>query len=299
LEAPLLAALIAITLRSSPKGSYDFSTALHIPAYLFLSVTVAMFLGLTNSATEVLRDRPVIRRERNCHTGAWSYVTAKFAALSLLAALQCASYLLVGNYFLEIRGMLFEHWIWMTMTAWTGTALALVVSSMVKTERAAMTSVPLLLVPQMLLAGALVPYREMNRGLFENVGVNRERGGVPVPAMLMPLRYSYEAMVVSQATRNPFEVERIRIQRGIDRSRQGGDVLTKEKELRFEMHKEGLRRLLGAGASSPEEAADLVARITRIARGGTKLEVETMIVWPEDQPDARPAAGSGGGEFPE
>ena len=290
LEAPLLAALIAITLRSSPKGSYDFSTALHIPAYLFLSVTVAMFLGLTNSATEVLRDRPVIRRERNCHTGAWSYVTAKFAALSLLAALQCASYLVVGNYFLEIRGMLFEHWIWMTMTAWTGTALALVVSSLVKTERAAMTSVPLLLVPQMLLAGALVPYREMNRGLFENVGVNRERGGVPVPAMLMPLRYSYEAMVVSQATRNPFEVERIRIQRGIDRSRQGGDVLTKEKELRFEMHKEGLRRLLGAGASKPEEAADLVARITRIARGGTKLEVETMIVWPEDEPDARPAS---------
>jgi hypothetical protein len=67
-------------------------------------------------------------------------------------------------------------------------------------------------------------------------------------------------------------------------------VLTKEKELRFEMHKEGLRRLLGAGASSPEEAADLVARITRIARDGTKLEVETMIVWPEDQPDARPAS---------
>jgi ABC transport system ATP-binding/permease protein len=70
LEAPLLAALIAITLRSSPVGRYEFATALHIPAYLFLSATVAMFLGLTNSATEILRDRPIMRRERNCQPGA-------------------------------------------------------------------------------------------------------------------------------------------------------------------------------------------------------------------------------------
>jgi ABC-type multidrug transport system ATPase subunit len=290
LEAPLLAALIAITLRSSPQGSYEFSTALHIPAYLFLSVTVAMFLGLTNSATEVLRDRPVIRRERNCQLGSFSYVSAKFCALALLASVQCLTYLLVGNHFLEIRGMLFEHWLWMTLTAWTGTAMALVVSSVVKTERAAMTSVPLLLVPQMLLAGALVPYREMNRGLFDDARVTRERGGVPVPAMVMPLRYCYEAMVVSQATRNPFEVERIRIQRGIDRGRTAGEEMSAGGEERFEMLKEGLRRLLGAGATEPVEAADLVARITRIARGGTKLEVETMIVWPENEPDARPAS---------
>jgi hypothetical protein len=39
----------------------------------------------------------------------------------------------------------------MTLTAVTGTAMALVVSSVVKTERAALTAVPLLLVPQMLL----------------------------------------------------------------------------------------------------------------------------------------------------
>ncbi|RYD30752.1 MAG: hypothetical protein EOP85_23480, partial [Verrucomicrobiaceae bacterium] len=177
LEAPLLAALVAITLRSSPEGAYQFSTALHIPAYLFLSATVAMFLGLTNSATEVLRDRPVLRRERNCQPGAGSYVMAKSTALGLVAAIQCLAYLIVGNHFLEIDGMLPYLWLWMTLTAWTGTAMALVVSSVVKTERAALTAVPLLLVPQMLLAGALVPYREMNRGLFENAKVVRDRGG--------------------------------------------------------------------------------------------------------------------------
>jgi ABC-type multidrug transport system ATPase subunit len=289
LEAPLLAALISITLRSSPKGPYDFSTALHIPAYLFLSVTVAMFLGLTNSATEVLRDRAVLRRERNCQPGGTSYIIAKFVALGLVASVQCLAYLIVGNHFLEIRGMLMDHWLWMTLTAWAGTAMAVVVSTLVKTERAALTAVPLLLVPQMLLAGALVPYREMNRGLFENAGLNRERGGSPVPARVMPLRYAYEAMIVSQATRNPFEVERVRLQRSIDRNINNASAGGPGSE-RLELLKEGLRRLMAAGATNPEDAGELVSRIMETTREGRKGEVETMKIWPDNEEEARPAA---------
>ncbi|MEO5716165.1 MAG: ATP-binding cassette domain-containing protein [Luteolibacter sp.] len=290
LEAPLLAALIAITLRSSAEGSYQFSTALHIPAYLFLSVTVAMFLGLTNSATEVLRDRPILRRERNCQPGAGSYVTAKFVALGLVAAMQCFVYLVVGNYFLEIRGMLPFLWLWMTLTAWTGTGMALVVSSLVRTERAALTAVPLLLVPQMLLAGALVPYKEMNRGLFVKASEVREKGGAPVPALVMPLRYAYEAMIVSQATQNPFEAERLRLQRKIDRVRALKIPMNAEQSERFDLVKEGLRRLLASGASTPDEAGNIINRIRRISTYGTRLEVETMKVWPDNDPKARPAS---------
>jgi ABC-type multidrug transport system ATPase subunit len=288
LEAPLLAALVSVTLRSSPEGSYDFSTALHLPAYLFLSATVAMFLGLTNSATEILRDRPVLRRERNCQPGAFSYVAAKFTALALVAAVQCLTYLIVGNHFLEIEGMLPYHWLWMTLTAWTGTALALLVSSTVRSERAALTAVPLLLVPQMLLAGALVPYREMNHGLFRNTKEVRERGGVPVPASFMPLRYAYEAMIVSQAVRNPFEIERIRLQRRIDRVIRSRDTLDREDLERFEMAKEGLRRLVAAGATDKAKAKALAKRIRRTAEYGSRIEIESLSVWPEDARKARP-----------
>ncbi|MBC7979133.1 MAG: ABC transporter permease, partial [Armatimonadetes bacterium] len=287
LEAPILAALIAITLRSSPTGKYEFSTALHIPAYLFLSVTVAMFLGLTNSATEILRDRAVLRRERNCQPSGVSYVSAKFLALGLVAAVQCFTYLVIGNHFLEIKGMLFHHWIWMTLTALTGTGMALVVSSMVQTERAALTAVPLLLVPQMLLAGALVPFKEMNRGLFDEVKVQRLGGGVPVPAWVMPLRYAYEGMMVAQATRNPFELERIRMQRKIERARDMGEELGKDGIERFEMVKEGLRRLLASGARTETEARALVERIRRMVDKGTPLEVATMKVWPKGE-DVKP-----------
>jgi ABC-type multidrug transport system ATPase subunit len=290
LEAPLLAALTSITLRSSEIGPYQFSTGLHIPAYLFLSVTVAMFLGLTNTATEVLRDRPMLRRERNCQPGAFTYVCAKFGALAVIAAAQCLIYLVVGNHFLEIEGMLLQHWLWMSLTACTGTAMALFVSSIVRTERAALTAVPLLLVPQMLLAGALVPYREMNRGLFVDASEVRGRGGIPVPAMVMPLRYSFEAMVVAQAVRNPFEVERTRLQRRIDRVRYRGSVPDQEILQRFDLVKEGLRRLVASGATNKHEAADLVKRIRRNALDGSKLEVETMKIWPDREAEGRPTS---------
>ncbi len=290
LEAPVLAALVAITLRSSPDGAYQFASALHIPAYLFLSVTVAMFLGLTNSATEVLRDRPILRRERNCQPGAGFYVLAKFSALGLVAAAQCLAYLVVGNHFLEIEGTLTDLWLWMTLTAWTGTGMALVISSLVKSERAALTAVPLLLVPQMLLAGALVPYKEMNHGLFDDTKNVRERGGVPVPALIMPLRYAYEAAVIAQATRNPFEAERLRLQRRVDKVRERQNPMTSDQSERFDLVKEGLRRLLAAGATSKEEALAMISRIRRTSTSGSRIEVEAMKVWPENQPKARPAS---------
>jgi len=287
LEAPLLAVLIGVTLRSSPEGAYEFPTALHLPAYLFLSATVAMFLGLTNSATEILRDRPILRRERNCRASSLLYVAAKFCALGLVAACQCLAYTLIGHSLLEIRGTVPSQWLWMTLTACTGTGLALLVSSLVKSERAALTAVPLLLVPQMLLAGALVPFREMNRGLFENSGIERERGGTPFPSRFMPLRHAYEAMVVSQATRNPYEVERIRIQRRVDAIKEMPNPLEPAVEERLQLMLESLVKLGAAEAVHAGEAADLAERINTLARGGTRLEIDSAKVRSHD-PAARP-----------
>jgi hypothetical protein len=186
--------------------------------------------------------------------------------------------------------MLINYWAWMTLTAWTGTAMALVISANVKSERAALTAVPLLLVPQMLLAGALVPYREMNRGLFKNASAIREKGGIPAPAHFMPLRYAYEGMIITQATQNPFELERIRLQRRLDRVRYLNKSLSEREIERFEITKEGLRHLLASGACNLNEATDIVDRIRRAATTGSKMEIETMKIWPDDEKSARPAS---------
>jgi len=292
LEAPLLAILIGITLRASPEGSYSFNSGLHIPVYIFLTVTIGMFLGLTNSATEILRDLPLLRRERNCRTGTPLYVAAKFISLSILAALQCAIYTWIGHEMLDIYGMFTTHWLWMTGTALCGTAMALVISSIVKTERAALSAVPLLLVPQLLLAGALVSFDEMNRGLFKGAATARAAGAEPIPARIMPLRYAYEGMMVSQATNNPFEKERRKIQVDIDllkeieEKRTAGDTsqqLTAQQSERLDILKEALRRLMAAEATDAKEAKSLIWKISNAGRRKSMAQLQEIPPYPEDE----------------
>jgi hypothetical protein len=68
-----------------------------------------------------------------------------------------------------------------------------------------------------------------------------------------------------------------------------GGAMSPELAERFELLKKGLNNLMASGAATPEEAADLVARISRVARSGSKLEVETMKIWPDD-PKTAPTA---------
>lgn len=292
LEAPLLAALIGTTLRASPDGPYAFFSGLHQPVYIFLTATIGMFLGLTNSATEILRDSPVLRRERNCRSGVLLYVIAKFVALAVLAILQCGIYTWIGHSMLDIHGMFLIHWGWMTIIALCGTAMAMVVSAIVTTERAALSSVPLLLVPQILLAGALVSFDEMNRGMFEGAADGRAAGAEPIPARIMPLRYAYEGMMVSQATENPFEENRRKIQSRIDPlkeisdKRWKGDLsqeLTPEQSERLDILAEALTRLMAAEAENHKKAFDLADDIMWTGRKGTMDELLAIKPYPDDE----------------
>src|SRR5438552_1441404 len=163
--APILALLIATILRYSDSGKYDFASAYHIPTYLFLSLIVAMFLGLTNSADDIIRDRVVLQRERNLNVRLPYYIFAKTTSLGVFALLQCVLFVLIGNYILEIRGM---FWIYLGLVfipAMGGVALGLVVSSIVSDPKTAANIVPLVLIPQIIMGGALIKYEDMNRNL--------------------------------------------------------------------------------------------------------------------------------------
>ena len=282
LEAPLLAFLIGLTLRASEEGSYEFETGLNIIEYLFLSVTVGMFLGLTNSATEILRDKPILRRERNHRYGTAIYVLAKFKSLSILAVIQSGIYIAIGNYMLEIEGMFLFHWGWMSLTAIVGTAMALLISSIVQTERAALSAVPLLLVPQLLLAGALVKFEDMNRGLFQGGETAREEGAEPFPSKLMPLRYAFEGIIVTQSNRNWYTrnadilVEHrdwLKVQ--VD-PETGESKLTKKQSQRLAILTQAIGFVDAAEAPNKDAAKVLTQKIVHTALNGTLQELESI-----------------------
>src|SRR5438045_5384039 len=163
--APVLALLIGTLLRYSESGKYDFASAFHIPTYLFLGLLVVMFLSLTNSADDIIRDRPVLQRERNLDVRLPYYIFSKMASLSVFALIQCILFVWIGNYILEIRGMFWLHLGLMFMTSIGSLALGLLVSSMVSDAKTAANIVPLVLIPQILMSGALINYEDINRHL--------------------------------------------------------------------------------------------------------------------------------------
>jgi len=229
LAAPALALLIGFVLRHSESEHYDFASAYHIPVYLFLSLVVAMFLGLTNSVDDVTRDKPVLQRERNLNVRLTYYILAKALTLAAFAVIQCVLFTLVGNLLLEVRGVFWLVFFAMFFTTMSGVAIGLVISSLVSEAKTAVLFIPVVLIPQIILAGALIKYEDMNRDM-DIVYVVRQwadrhpgtamepRSDLQVPLIceLMPMRWSYEALVYAEAKLNPLTRRQEQIQKQIN-----------------------------------------------------------------------------------
>jgi len=279
--SPVLALLIATILRYSDQGRYDFASAYHIPTYLFLTLIVAMFLGLTNSADDIIRDRAVLQRERNLNVRLSYYVFAKTVSLGVFALIQCVLFILIGNYVLQIRGMFWPYLAIVFMTAMSGVSLGLVVSSLVADPKTAANIVPLVLIPQIIMGGALIKYEDMNRNLglvynfarwFKEHPNDDEtkkmdsRLQVPFVCEFVAMRWSYEELVVAQAKLNPLTKRQDEAQRQIDAIVARHESNPGDSK-RLDDLKETLAVLSGIEAHNGRELNQYLAIIDRVLSG--------------------------------
>ncbi len=284
--APLLALFIGLILRYSDSGQYDFASAYHIPTFLFLTLIVAMFLGLTNSADDIIRDRAVLQRERNLNVRLSYYVFAKTVSLGVFALVQCILFVLIGNAILQIRGMFWPDLAVVFMTAMSGVSLGLVVSSVVADPKTAANIVPFVLIPQIVMGGALIKYQDMNRNLdlvhtfarwFHEHPDSDEskkmdsRLQVPFICEFVAMRWSYEELVVAQAKLNPLTKRQDAAQRQID-----AIVARHESNpgdgKRLDDLKETLAVLSGLEASSGRQLDQYLEQIDRVLSGKTTFQ---------------------------
>ncbi|PYI88596.1 MAG: hypothetical protein DMF03_10080 [Verrucomicrobia bacterium] len=276
--APVLAFLTASILRYSDSGKYDYASAYQIPTFLFLTLIVAMFLGLTNSADDIIRDRVVLQRERNLNVRLPYYVFAKTVSLGVFALGQCILFVLIGNYILEIRGMFWIDLGIVFLTAMGGIALGLVISSLVSDAKTAANIVPLVLIPQIIMGGALIKYEDMNRNLglvyslthwFSEHPTNEQakkmdsKLQVPFICEFIAMRWSYEELVVAQAKLNPLTRRQDRAQAEIDGIVSKHET-TPEQTKRLNDLKETLAVLSGLEAKTSDELDRLLGQIDQV-----------------------------------
>jgi ABC-type multidrug transport system ATPase subunit len=197
-EAPLLAFILGYISKFSENGAYSFAANKNYPVFLFMAVIVALFIGLTVSAEEIFRDRKILEREKFLNLSRLSYLVSKIYFLFALSAIQSLSFVLVANSILEVRGMLLQQWIILFSTACFGNMLGLNISAGMRTAVSIYILIPLILVPMLLLGGAMIKYDELHKSMSRKIYV-------PVVGDIMVTRWAYEALCVEQYKSNDFE----------------------------------------------------------------------------------------------
>lgn len=205
LEAPVLAFILAFIVRyynadDKLLAGYVFSKNPNLPAYLFMSVIVALFMGLTVSAEEIIRDKKILKREAFLHLSRSSYILSKISILFIMSAIQTFTFVLVGNYILEIKGMFFHHWFILLSVACFANLLGLNISSAFNSAVTIYILIPLLLIPQLILSGVVVKFDKLNPTIGNTATV-------PVVGDLMASRWAFEAAMVTQFKDNLYERE--------------------------------------------------------------------------------------------
>ena len=203
LEAPFLAFILAYLMRfyssdSSNEIGYIFRENDNFPAYLFMSVIVALFIGLTVSAEEIFRDQKIRKREKFLNLSKGGYLASKISVMFIISAVQMLSFVIVGNLILDIKGMYLSYWLVLFTTACFANMLGLNISASFNSAVTIYILIPFLVIPQLLLSGVMVKFDKLN----PNITVQEN---VPVVGEVMTSRWAYEAIAVRQFKDNKFE----------------------------------------------------------------------------------------------
>jgi ABC-type multidrug transport system ATPase subunit len=174
-QAPLIGVLIGAVFSRDLSG-HDARLV------VFLMAISAIWFGCINACREIVKELPIYLRERAVNLELLPYLGSKVAVLSGLCAAQClALYLIVaGMTGLEGSGGL--QFATLFLTSVCGMLMGLVVSALMSNADKAMAVIPVLLIPQVILADSIVKLGDGMRLLAQ---------------WLVPAFWSVDAMVAT------------------------------------------------------------------------------------------------------
>ena len=202
LQAPLLALLLAFIIKYTnlPGGEgYSFLYNDNMPVYILMSIVVALFMGLTVSAEEIIKDRKILKRESFLNLNKNSYLLSKIVILLVLSAVQTFTFVLIGNLILEIKGMTMSMWLILFSISSFANLVGLNLSSAFNSAISVYILIPIVLIPQMVLSGLMFDYDKLNDFIS-----SKEK--VPIVADLMASRWALEAMAVNMFRNNAYQL---------------------------------------------------------------------------------------------
>jgi ABC-type multidrug transport system ATPase subunit len=202
LEAPLLAFLLSFIIKyySLSNNGYSLNGNPNLPVYIFMSVIVAIFIGLTVSAEEIIKDQKILKREKFLNLSRTSYLFSKLAILFFISAFQAILFVVLGNSVMGIRGMYFEYWLVLFSAWFFASLLGLNISDSFDAVVTIYILIPFLVIPQLILSGVIVSFDKLNPAISSPAKV-------PWYGEIITTRWAYEALAIYQFKENDFEAQ--------------------------------------------------------------------------------------------
>ena len=197
LEAPLLALVCALLTRYAPPEGYTVMDNKNLVSYFFMAIIVATFLGMSGSAEEIIKDRALLKREKFLQLSYASYIGSKIIYMAIVCMIQTLLFILIGNFVMGLQGLFGTWWLILFITALLSSLVGLLLSQCLSSIVAIYISIPILLIPQILLCGLVVS--------FSDLTPKSTTGNVPVIGDLIPSRWAYEALAVTSFTDNAYK----------------------------------------------------------------------------------------------
>ncbi len=124
----------------------------------FVLVVASIWLGFSNSAREIVSEQSIFKREEKAGLSQSAYLWSKILVLGLLCLGQSAVLAAVSVFISDLNTSYLTLLLILGLFSFTATNMGLVLSAFVKTGESAMTIVPLMLIPQVILGGLIVPF---------------------------------------------------------------------------------------------------------------------------------------------
>lgn len=200
LEAPVLAFVLSFFVKFYNSGAgdvYTFNENQNIPPFLFIAVIVALFIGLTVAAEEIIKDQKILKRESFLNLSRGSYLISKISIMFIISSIQMMLFVVIGNYILEIKGMWFEYWVVLFSLSCFANLLGLNISASFNSVKVIYILIPILIIPQLLFSGVIVKFDKLHPFFGDE-------SSVPLVGNVMASRWAYEALVVTQFKDNEY-----------------------------------------------------------------------------------------------
>lgn len=161
-QAPLIGWLCSLV-----WGSLQEDT----PSLYFVMVLSCVWFGCINACREVVKERPIIERERLFSLSMTAYIYSKLWVLAGLGLIQALMFQLAIEWELALQGPFLLQTLALWAVSLCGTALGLFISAFMRTQDRAVAVVPLLIIPQILFSEFVIPREQFSSlmGVVEKI----------------------------------------------------------------------------------------------------------------------------------